>query len=75
MLATGDFALKTETGEDQAAQTGVAGSTTQDAVAGKLCNNYVRPAGQVRAASAFDGVPCADGLNGSARSRLGRTEV
>lgn len=46
MLQTGDFALKTETGENQVIVDAVAGSTRADTVDGKLQNNYARPGGQ-----------------------------
>jgi protein SPIRAL1 and related proteins len=45
MLTTGDFALKTETGEDQVVAQSVAGAKTADAAGGSLQNNYARPGG------------------------------
>ncbi len=47
MLATGDFALKNESGEDQATVQVVAGMASSEMASGKNVNNYVRAAGQV----------------------------
>lgn len=46
MLATRDFALKSEDGSDINAQPVVAGLATDDISQGMACNNYSRPAGQ-----------------------------
>lgn len=46
MLSTGDIGIKAENGEDIAASESVAGLTSKDQAAGKLQNNYNRPAGQ-----------------------------
>ncbi len=48
MLSSSDFALKSESGEDLAQVTVIAGLSSADTATGKAQNNYVRPAGQVR---------------------------
>jgi hypothetical protein len=47
MISSGDYALKAETGEDLPTVQITAGLSSNDTAAGKACNNYQRPAGQV----------------------------